>query len=197
MPPQGNEELLLPSLAVHAAGWLASRRGDQAGWTYLDTSALATATRLMLLARLADIEREPTRRHFSELMHRLSARTIPPYQACESICRQQPPVCLYRHDVADLVESGEQAAAWRRADVDDAVSESGGRQRSWEVALDAAYTLIEFPEPDWPPPLRHSVSDAARRVALCFTQQALDTDPMKSPRTSRRVIARLLDEAAQ
>ncbi|MGY1636021.1 ATP-binding protein [Geodermatophilus sp. SYSU D00742] len=193
--PQADEKVLLRSLAVHATAWLASRRGDQAGWAYVDTSALAAAMRELLLAHLGQGDRAESWRGYRELVNRLSTRTVPPYQACESVCDQQPPVCLYRRDVADLISSGEQAVAWQRADVQDAVSEAGRRQQSWGVALDAAYSLVEFPEPDWPLPLRCSVSARARRVALCFAQQALDADALKSPRTNRKITARLLAEA--
>lgn len=67
--------------------------------------------------------------------------------------------------------------------------------QSWEVALDAAYALIEFPEEDWPTERQHSVSDAVRRVGLCFGQQMLDRDDRKNPRTVRRITDRLLIEA--
>jgi hypothetical protein len=197
-PPHVDEHLLLRSLAVHGGSWLASRRGEQAGWSYPDTRAMQAATAAMLLAPLG-VATPPAGGaagpDFRTTAHRLAARALPPYQDCTSICRQKPPVCLYRGAVADLVESREQAAAWTRADTDDAVAGTGRRERSWEVALDAAYALIEFPEPDWPLPLRQDVSDRARRVALCFAQQMLDTDPLKSPRTTRKIMARILGEA--
>lgn len=129
---------------------------------------------------------------FRRLERRLHTHAVPPYQACDRICGGG---CLARHTVADLIESGEQAAAWRRADIEDPIAGDGRRQRSWQVALDAAYSIIEFPEDDWPAPLRRTVSQAARRTALCFTQQMLDADPLKSPRTSRRILERLLAEA--
>jgi hypothetical protein len=150
-----------------------------------------------MLTQLNGRDQADARQQYSDLVRQFSKRTSPPYQACELICTQQPPVCLYRRDVADLLESGEQATAWRESDIYDALSDAGRRQQSWEVALDAAYSLIEFPEPEWSPQLRDSVSASARRTALCFTQQALDKDPLKNPRTSRRIIARLLAEANQ
>jgi hypothetical protein len=196
-PPQTDEQTLVRSLAVHAGAWLADRRGDQAGWTFPDTTRLAKAMQRVMLAQLDGKDQVTTRQQYSRLITQLSKRTISPYQACELICTQQPPVCLYRRDVAELLEHGEQAAAWRQADIYDALSGKGRRQQSWEVALDAAYSLIEFPESDWSPQLRDSVSAGARRTALCFIQQALDKDPLKNARTSRRIIARLLAEANQ
>jgi hypothetical protein len=196
-PAGVDERSLLCSLAVHASRRLADRRGGQSGWSYAATDAYARALREMLLDRANGAAGAAAAQSHRRVALDLHARTFPPFQACDVVCRQQPPVCLYRHAVADYIASGEQAEAWRRADVADAVSGPDRQQRSWEVALDAAYALIEFPEEDWPEALRRRVSDAARRVALCFSQQMLDRDTLKSPRTTRRITRKLLREAAR
>ena len=71
----------------------------------------------------------------------------------------------------------------------------GRRQHTWEVCQDAAYELIEFPEPEQDPELSARIVAAAKRVCMCFEQQMLADDPRKLPRTSRRILARVMGEA--
>jgi hypothetical protein len=61
--------------------------------------------------------------------------------------------------------------------------------------MDAAYELIEFPEPGADEALNVSIVAAAKRVCMCFEQQMLVDDRRKVPRTSRRILLRVLEEA--
>jgi hypothetical protein len=194
-PPGIDGGLLLRAMAVHGVSRFVSRRGATAGWSYDATDSMARLLQSMLLARVDGQDSGAAGERFRQFALALHARSHPPYQACEQVCQQRPPVCLYRHAVAEYIAMGDQSEAWRRADVGDAVSGDGDRSRTWEVGLDAAYALIEFPEEDWSEERRRHVSDAARRVALCFSQQMLDRDPAKSPRTVRRITDKLLKEA--
>lgn len=195
LPADLDEDAFMRSLVVHASRRLADRRGAQARWTYATTYDIARALQTVLLSRIGGAVDPAALESFRASARALYTRTFAPYARCDEVCHQQPPLCLYRPAVADYVASGEQTTAWHRADVADAVAGHRRREESWEVALDAAYALMEFPEDHWDEPLRRQVSDAARRVALCFAQQMLDRDVKKSPRTVRRIIDKLLVEA--
>ena len=74
-------------------------------------------------------------------------------------------------------------------------SASKRRQETWKVCQDAAFELIEFPGVDNSEKLKEQLTSAARRVCLCFEQQMLADDTRKLPRTSRRILARVLAES--
>jgi hypothetical protein len=93
------------------------------------------------------------------------------------------------------VTSGRYDRAWFESDAADGASEDQRRRETWEVCQDAAYELIEFPDGEQEPEARERLDAAARRVALCYEQQMLANDRRKVPRTSRRVLARVLREA--
>jgi hypothetical protein len=131
----------------------------------------------------------------SESAGRLYRRTYDPYPACSAVCGTDPPLCLYRGAVADLVASGRHAVAWRGADITDAKSEGNTRRETWDVCQDAGYDLVEFPDEEIPEPARAAVDKSARQACLCFEQQMLAADPLKVPRTARRILARVLSAA--
>jgi len=192
------EDALLRSFAGHGADWYAARRGAQSQWTYGDTARLRDSLQEALLDKAVtgrDGDHDGVRAGFQEVARQLHRRTFLPYQACEHTCRQDPPLCLYRSAVADLVASRRYQPSWREADATDAVSEDNSRTQTWEVCQDAAFELIEFPEPDGDPELNGRIITAAKRVCLCFEQQMLADDHRKVPRTSRRILARVLGEA--
>ena len=93
------------------------------------------------------------------------------------------------------MRSGRYDAAWLDADDADLKDDDGRRRETWEVCQDAAYELIEFPDDEQDEEAKEKLDAAARRVALCFQQQMLANDRRKVPRTSRRVLARVLREA--
>lgn len=197
-PPGMQERELLRAFAGHAADWYAQRRGSQSAWLYIDTQAISDRLRAVLLDQLEGDD--PDRRawlrdSFQIAMREVNVREFVPYAACERVCDQDPPLCLYRSAVADLVTGGRYQSSWERADATDARSEGPDQKQSWQVCQDAAYELIEFPDPASPRHLAAQIAGSARRVGLCFEQQMLAGDSRKVPRTTRRILDRILDEA--
>jgi len=193
--PKSNLQELLRCLSSHASYWFADRRGTQAGWSYAETEELADKLHQMLLAKLNQTSHEPLRNQFQQYARPLHARVYPPFPACNTICLQQPPVCLYRYAAADLITVGKHSGAWRTADANDAKTQDGRRRETWAVSRMVGGDLIEFPEDNWPDPLKQKVGDGARRTSLCYAQQALTKDPGKTPRTIRKILDILLTEA--
>ncbi|MEU1722649.1 FtsK/SpoIIIE domain-containing protein [Nonomuraea sp. NPDC005692] len=196
-PPTVPADALLRAFAGHGTDWLATRRGAQRAWSYSDTAELRDRLRAVLLDRLDNQGRNEAALigALQQTAHRLHARQGEPYPACHLVCTQDPALCLYRSAVADLVDSGRYQAGWLEADSIDAVSEDKRRRRTWEVCQDAAYELIEFPSDELPEPARAALDTAARRVCLCFEQQMLADDRRKAPRSGRRIVARVIEEA--
>src|SRR5215212_2398381 len=192
-PPTIDEAELLRAFAGHGSDWLATRRGAQEVWSYADTGEFRDRLREVLLAKLASGTADV--RPFHNVAVRLHLRRFDPYPACHLVCKQDPPLCLYRSAAADLIISKRYDRAWHDADDADLKREEGRRRDTWEVCQDAAYELIEFPEEEQPEQARVALDAAARRVAVCFEQQMLANDRRKVPRTSRRVLARVMREA--
>jgi hypothetical protein len=196
-PPRVGQPELLRALAGHAADWYANRRGAQGVWSYADTTNLGDLLRAVLVDKLDNDNPAVTaqlRDAFQHTARRLHRRAVAPYPVCEHVCTQNPPLCLYRSAVADVVASGRFQQSWRAADAADATSADSRRQQTWEVCQDAAYELVEFPEQDTPQ-LAQQIVATAKRVCLCFEQQMLADDLRKVPRTTRRILARVLAEA--
>lgn len=196
-PPAVPLDDLLHAYAGHGTDWLATRRGAQRSWTYTDTEEFRARMRAMLLDRLdtGGLNAPALTAAFKATVHRLHARQFEPYPACHLVCTQDPPLCLYRSAVADLVAGRRYHPLWSEADQNDGASEDKRRVRTWEVCQDAAYELVEFPTEDAPEEARKKLDTTARRVCLCFEQQMLADDRRKVPRTTRRILARVLKEA--
>ena len=196
-PVTVGETALVRAFAGHGADWLAGRRGAQGVWSYADTAEFRDRVQAVLLGKLAGDSTglAASIAALQETAHRLHRRRFEPYPACQLVCTQDPPLCLYRSAVGDLVASGRYHAAWRAADAADSRSEDNRRQQTWEVCQDAAYELVEFPDDETPSEIGATVDAAARRVCLCFEQQMLAEDRTKVPRTARRILARVLTEA--
>ena len=129
---------------------------------------------------------------------RLHRRTYLPFAFCDKVCDQAPPVCMYRHAVADVIATGQYAAAWSQADAADAAETDDQRHRTWKASLDAAYAVIQFPAEGasadgagWSEEQRAAAASAAGRVAGCYAQQMLARDPSVSPATARFVMEKL------
>lgn len=195
-PPEVQEDALLRALAGHLTDWLAARRGTQAHWSYADTGEFAARLRASLLENLdARAHALEARAAFRALAQRLHERSYEPYPACAAICDQAtPPLCLYRHWLADLVGVGRYRQPWHQAQREDIARPDLRRLTTWQVCQDAAYEAIEWPEDDWSQRRRAEVAASARRAALCFSQQMLADEP-KVPRSGRRILARIIQEA--
>ncbi|OHV29039.1 ATPase [Pseudofrankia sp. EUN1h] len=201
-PPEMGEHELLRAVAGHGADWYAERRGAQGAWTYADTAQVEELLREMLLDKVdggAGAATARRRAAFQAAARRLHQRTFAPYPVCEMVCAQDPPLCLYRSAVADVVASGRYQQSWLGADTADS-ADAGPcgprRKQTWDVCQDAAYEITEFPEENLPAQLADDIVASAKRVCLCFEQQMLAADPRKSPRTARRILARVLTESS-
>jgi hypothetical protein len=195
-PVRVDERNLLRALAGHGSDWYATRRGVQGVWSYADTAHFRDEILAAVLAKLeTGAVPQPMLAALQGTAHRLHAREFEPYPACQFVCTQDPPVCLYRSAVADLVTTGRYQESWRDADAVDARSEDNRRRETWEVCQDAAFELVEFPDAEMPDAVKQEVEASARRVCLCFEQQMLADDRRKVPRTARRILARVLAEA--
>ena len=118
-----------------------------------------------------------------------TAAEFEPYQACAVVCGSDPPLCLYRGPVADLVgrrPSSRRLAAGRHRR---RAVRGQDQAETWNVCQDAAYDLVEFPDSEIPAAASSVLDKTARRVCLCFEQQMLAADQLKVPRTSRRILA--------
>jgi hypothetical protein len=189
----------LRAFAGHATESFAQRRGSQAGWSYASATEFSDLLRAALLEKIdgaASSNGQPRYRlAFVALAERLHARAFAPYWACDAICQQATPLCVYRSAVADLVASGRYQRAWIDTDGMDSSSPDQRRARTWSLCQDAAYELIEFPERGYPEELTEQLAAAARRTAFCFEQQMLASDLRKLPLTSRRIITHVMIEA--
>ncbi|CUU57372.1 AAA-like domain-containing protein [Parafrankia irregularis] len=195
-PVTVRDDDLLRAYLGHGSDLLATRRGVQGGWSYADTAGFRDRLRELLLAKLAGSPQVAAlTASLRATVHRLHPREFRPYPACELVCAQDPPLCLYRSAVADLVASGRYQSAWRTADEGDLATGGNRAQQTWEVCQDAAYELVEFPDPEMPAEVSREVEVAARRVCVCFEQQMLADDRRKLPRTTRRILARVVAEA--
>ena len=81
------------------------------------------------------------------------------------------------------------------ADRNDAHLDSSEGKERWEVAMNAGYKIMEFPEDDWTEEELEEGSVAARRASLCFAQQMVVTDVARSPVDVNRILTRLISEA--
>ena len=185
---------LLSSLCGHGAEWFAERRGAQAGWTYEDTDLVSTTARRMLLARIQDPPASAVgaeRAEYRALMDRLLRRTFDPFPICTAACGES--LCRFREAVADVVATGDYDESWRQADAQDAAE--GTRTASWELAQDAAYELVEWPNGQ-DEAAHAEVRAAAYQASLCFAQQIVERDDRKIPRLKRWTL-QLIEQEAQ
>jgi hypothetical protein len=195
-PVRVPERDLLRAFVGHGSDWYATRRGVQGVWTYGDTGVLRDQLRELLMAKLQTGSAPAAAVDaFRSTVQRLHGRQFDPYPACNLVCKQDPPLCLYRSAVADLVTSRRYQDSWNEADERDRNDTNDRRKQTWEVCQDAAFELVEFPDDDMPEAQRAPVELAARRVCMCFEQQMLADDHRKVPRTTRRILARVLAEA--
>lgn len=182
-------DLLLVCVAVHAARQIAQRRAAQAGWSYGQTEHLAATLEKVLDDLVRDRPGRSARARFQALALELHSRRLPPFPACERICTQDPPVCLYRHPVAEAISMSSVAERWREAEAADANGANAPKE-TFDASMDAAIEVIEFPSD-----ASGAGAVAARRASLCLAQQMLARDVTKRPQTVRRMLDALLIEA--
>jgi hypothetical protein len=187
-PPQSEPRLLDHCLAVRAAAWFVQRRGAQAGWTYAETREVEEKTRALLLAK--DISRAAP--DYQKAMLECHQRPFAPYQRCEKICTESA-VCLYRWACADLVNSGSFTQPWSAAREADGSAIDKACDNAWQVAQNAAWRAIAFHTEIPDDPL--GTAKAAKRAALCFSQQMLAAENGVHPKRAQSVLDSLIEEA--
>ncbi len=179
-PPGLDAAKLIESVAGHGGDRFAERRGGQYGWTFATTDLIATAAIDLLLAmalgETLDVVAAAGGR-FRAAYSSATERTFDPYSACGRICVDGS--CSFRHAVADTVDDGSWDANWKDVDRDDAAG--GRRAATWALCQDAAFELVEWPDPGQPATVGVEVAATARRVALCFAQQMVDRDDRSAP----------------
>jgi hypothetical protein len=160
-----DEAELLRAAVDLASAWFAQRRGHQAAWSYADTSELRNRLRDVLLTRLEEGDMARPLTSFRATVHRLHARAFEPFPGCARICDQAPPLCLYRHAVADFIAASKDdlAAEWGKAYSDDGTA-GQGNQRAWRVTLRATDELIAETA---------AQQGAGRRLRLCYVQHLI------------------------
>src|SRR5262249_49807249 len=136
-----SESELLSCVVAHGGHWFAQRRGEQAGWSYTQTQKLEEE-----LKKALDPTNEAARNKFREFARELHRRTYAPFTACDKICTQVPPMCLYRYAAADLALGGSQDAYWRENDR----PQEHRWQRLLKASRIAGWRLIEAPGPEVP-----------------------------------------------
>lgn len=156
-----DENALLRCVLIYASSWFAQRRGRQAGWSFAQTTELEKYLRQLLLTRLIGQDWLPALASLRALMHTLHARPFEPFPGCEKICRQTPPLCLYRHAVADIVSPTREAliADWMNTFTEE------GPEEAWTLCKDMTEQLIE---------VHPAQEEAVRRIGLCYAQQMLE-----------------------
>ncbi|TQS25626.1 ATP-binding protein [Microbispora sp. KK1-11] len=182
-------------LARHGACRLADSRGARAGWTYAQSAAVADAIDEALVAHL---EGRDTQSEVAELRSRLvelQGGRPGPFQGCARIWEDRPGPCLCAEPVAELVSAGDFTDPWARARETDRTSGVGSRAAVWDICLDAAYHLVEFPVEGQDPEIVSRLKDVARCTGLCFAQQMLAAEAWAHPATERRALTELLAKA--
>ncbi len=190
------ETELLRAACGHLSDRYARRRGAQRGWSFADTAEVSRLLREALLAKPADSGDGPgpAVEAFRRTYMRLARRSFPPFPDCDRICDQgEFPVCMYRFAVADEIALGRHTRDWHAAiETDLGAAGSPPPRATGQVALDAAYNVIDFPEADYPPAVRQVLGDSALRVAFCYAQQMLANDTSVMPPTARRLVDGLI-----
>ncbi len=171
--PNVDEKVLQRCLLTYATAWFAARRGRQAGRSYSETAELESALRQVLFAKLAGNNPKRSLSSFRDVTQRFHRRAFPPFAGCGEICRQDPPVCLYRHAVADFVsQSGEGSyGTWRSAYVADLAGGQGetkGMQACWTTVSEE---LVRGTMP------RAEHEGTFSRIELCYAQHMLAREP--------------------
>jgi hypothetical protein len=182
-----NDDHLIQCIITRASQAFGEQRGILGSWSYGKTREFSKALR-DLVGGVANGDSGAGSAKFSALALQLHARTFLPFANCTDICKQEPPVCLYRHALAEVVSSGRHAEAWAAAGVQ--ANASQDRKDTWLVCQDAAEEVIQWPQENSPPQL----NDAALRASLCFAQQMLWSDGVNQ-RTQKKNFARIKKEA--
>lgn len=189
------QQPLLECVLHHAAWWFAYKRGAHAVWPYVETAQFAVALKDALLSRLNANGQEKAVAHFREAALQQHRRTFDPFPACGRICGQNPPLCLYRSAVVDLIGRGKFTALWtegKPAYLANAPTQEV-KDKLWELCQDAGHELMEFADDSWPEEqAKIDNHAAARRASLCFGLNMLSQNASLSPTAALKSIGQLI-----
>lgn len=173
-------------LIGRGARWYAARRGAQHGWSYGTTRELESA---LMAAAVADLDQagDPARGAYRDIFARRHIRRGDPFHGCGRICSDHPPTCAFRHAAADLILTGSHNGDWADASRRPAPQR---RDEQLQVALDAAARLLPMALPPEDAPAE--IQESAERAAMCFAQQMIAGEPLRTPPMVRHAIDDLL-----
>ncbi len=193
-----DEQLLIEAVMREGAKWLGRRRGEQRTWSYSLTADFTQKLEAVLVAKVHGDAGKAARNAFQKLAYLAFARPFAPFAACTEICKQDPPVCLYRYGAADLIASGDMQDAWTAAAHTDVTEGKERRAHTWSASLTAAYSIIETTSggTESTQEMQRMASDARRRAALCYAQQMLLNNPQIDPSSTRELMHTILSEAS-
>jgi DNA helicase HerA-like ATPase len=154
--------LLGPALA-HAGHAYAHRRGAQSGWAYGATDEVSHALMAVLLAKASGAKTEAPLAVLQALATRQLRRTGDPFPACSEICPGVPPLCRYRHAVADSMTRDDRIAVW--------VSIGDGDR--WSQARVIADDVIDIDAPEAEQAVMSTLVEAHSAATGCAAQQLL------------------------
>jgi hypothetical protein len=191
-PHWANEEQLIQCVCVHAAHWFADLRGAQASWSYRKTAEFANKLTDALFSQTKSENDLTLKNDFRQFGLEQHQRSFNPFPGCAFICQQNPPLCLYRSAVQDLIKANTKAEVWAKAEASDFNNGAADKLETWEVCQDAAFAMMEFADDTWNDKSQHENFTAARRASLCFGQHMLGMKPLVSPGDFEIRLAKLL-----
>jgi hypothetical protein len=121
-------------------------------------------------------------------MDGLLVRRFDPFPFCSLVCGE-PPTCRYRFSIADLLVG----KSWWEDQFRNALrkqdgSQEQGNRAAWELAQDAAYQVIEFPNEAG----ESAVSGPPWRAACCAAQQLTAADSSTNEVRKRATLSHIL-----
>lgn len=174
--PTLNASMMNMYLLKRSVEWYGNHRGAQAGWSYSATHEFIERAYAVLYGLLNGPNIAQALQQYQIYARRLHQRPIKqqfPYPHCHCICDDDPPLCLYRFAVNDLIVEGTWSKFWNDARQADITSE--GQEQIWRACLHAAQILIG-PQADF---------NVARRVGLCYGQLMLRSNTSSRPKLKR------------
>jgi hypothetical protein len=159
--PRGvDRHVMLRCMISRAARDFASKRGFQYQWSFQDTAQLAECLQSLMESLAARANSISAVEKLQGVVDRLCARDVTPYPQCGMICNSEPPRCLYRYAVADVIKAGTFGQLWNASDP----TNPARAREQWNLSLYVANTLVENSSAQTVP---------FRRIGLCFQQMML------------------------
>jgi hypothetical protein len=180
-----NKDITMGCLLSRAAEWYAFHTGSQLGWPYTLTRRLAQDLHNVLLASNDPAKTPAAVQSFKDTFFQLHKRRGLPYQGCSQICDQEPPLCLYRQAVKDIILKGTHTKDWIAANPANP-GETTGPKFAWRICRGVAAELVE-----WQGIQRKPIE----RIGLCYGQTMLhEYGALLTPADRTRIFSQLIQE---